>query len=116
MVVVDNTTLEVVNLTVAVEEDTTIHRVAEAAVAAGKSILDEISSRPRVLRSELQPSAAQTVCHTTLTDGSGQEWMGGTTLVAGIAFGSWFKDASAYVDPKSAPRHFYSSFGLGSDT
>ena len=35
MVVVDNTTLEVVNLTAAVEEDTTIHRVAEAAVAVG---------------------------------------------------------------------------------
>lgn len=48
---VDNTTLEVVNLTVAAEEDhTTLHRVVEAAVAAGKSILDEISSRPTFLR------------------------------------------------------------------
>lgn len=114
MVVVDNTTPEVDNLTAAVEEDTTINRVAEGAVAAGKSILDEISSRPRFLRTDFRPSEGQTVCQTILTDGSGQERMGGKTLVAGIAFGSWFKYASAYVDPKSAPRHFFSSFGLGS--
>lgn len=85
MAVVDNTTLEVVNLTVA---DMTIRREAAEAVAAGKPILDEIPTRPTFLRTVIHRAEGQTVLQTILTDDSGQERMGGKTLVAGIAFGS----------------------------
>lgn len=87
MAVVDSITPEVANRTVA-EEATTIRREAAAAAAAGKPIMDETPTRPKSLRTDIQRVEGQTVLQTILTDGSGQERMGGKTLVAGIAFGS----------------------------
>lgn len=83
MAVVDSTTLEAVNLMVGAE-DTTIRREAAAVVAAGKPILDEIPTRPTFLRTDIHRAEGQTVLQTILTDGSGQERMGGKTLVAGL--------------------------------
>lgn len=40
------------------------------------------------MRTDIQRAEGQTVLQTILTDGSGQERMGGKTLVAGIALGS----------------------------
>lgn len=86
--VVDSTTLEADNPTAA--EDTTIRREAAAAavVAAGNSIMGETAHGLHSLRTQIQRAEGQTVLQTILTDGSGQERMGGKTLVAGITFGS----------------------------
>ena len=83
---VDNTTLEVVNPTAVAGTITT--RRAAAAAAAGKPIPDEIPTRPTFLRTDIRRAEGQTVLQTILTDGSGQERMGGKILAAGITFGS----------------------------
>lgn len=113
MVVVDSITLEAVNLTVGAE-DTTIRREA-AAVAAGKVILDEIATRPTFLRTDIHRAEGQTVLQTILTDGSGQERMGGKTLVAGLLDLDSSMRPHIWIRP-SAPRLFLSFFGLGSHT
>lgn len=85
-VVVDSTTLEVDNPTA---EDTTTRRgAAAAAAAAGNLTMDETPHGLHFLRTHIQRAEGQTVLQTILTNGSGQERMGGKTLVAGITFGS----------------------------
>lgn len=108
-VAVANTTLEAVNLTVVVEvEAMTTSRVAAVEVAAGRPTMLEIPARSSLMHRH--PRTRRTDNFADIFDErNGQEQMGGRYSVALMAFGSWFKDAFASIDPTSAPGLFLSS-------